>query len=286
MSSILTPILYSLVAGTFTGLGGIFALILGKLSNRSMSFLMGFGSGVMLMVAFNNLFLEAVSLISHFELIIMFSIGALTMMALDLILPHIELTARRNASNSRSLTQEELTDMDSRSDNDSEMLSRPFAASKTRNEDSSKVMSRGQLMAIGIILHYVPEGLIVTTGYAHDPALGLLIAFAMMLHNIPEGIVTAILLSESKMEKSKVSILTFLSGMAEPLGAVVGVILCGFSSAGNIVGFSLAFAAGIMTYIVADELIPVAHEYGYKHTVSTSLLIGIIFALLIDTLLS
>lgn len=53
-----------------------------------------------------------------------------------------------------------------------------------------------------------------------------------------------------------------------------------------IVGSSLAFAAGVMTYITADELIPVAHEYGYKHTVSASLLFGIIFALLISVVLS
>ena len=52
------------------------------------------------------------------------------------------------------------------------------------------------------------------------------------------------------------------------------------------VGYSLVFAAGVMTYITADELIPVAHEYGFKHTVSVGLLLGIIFALLIDVLLS
>lgn len=48
------------------------------------------------------------------------------------------------------------------------------------------------------------------------------------------------------------------------------------------IGFCLAFAAGIMTYITADELIPVAHEYGHRHTVSIALLLGIIFALFVD----
>ena len=55
---------------------------------------------------------------------------------------------------------------------------------------------------------------------------------------------------------------------------------------GSILGYALVFAAGVMTYITADELIPVAHEYGFKHTVSVGLLLGIIFALLIDVLLS
>jgi zinc transporter ZupT len=53
-----------------------------------------------------------------------------------------------------------------------------------------------------------------------------------------------------------------------------------------VVGSSLALAAGVMTYITADELIPVAHEYGYKHTVSVGLLFGIIFALMVDVVLS
>ncbi|MCX6653957.1 MAG: zinc transporter ZupT domain protein, partial [Candidatus Bathyarchaeota archaeon] len=79
---------------------------------------------------------------------------------------------------------------------------------------------------------------------------------------------------------------TLLSGLAEPAAALVGgVALLNFGT-GSIVGYSLVFAAGVMTYITADELIPVAHEYGFKHTVSVSLLLGIIFALLIDVLLS
>lgn len=250
MNVILEPFLLSLVAGLGTGLGGVIVLLLRRFSDRSMGFLMGFASGVMLMVSFNNLFLEATSLLTHLELIIMFSLGALTMMALDLILPHIELTSRMG------------------------------------NGLNPKMFSRGMLIAVGITLHNLPEGLVVTAGYEYLPNLGIIIAIAIMLHNIPEGIATAIPLNEAGTKPSNTSILTTLSGLAEPVGALIGVITFSFVGTRNAIGYSLAFAAGVMTYITADELIPVACEYGYKHTVSIGLLIGIIFALLVDTLLS
>ena len=118
------------------------------------------------------------------------------------------------------------------------------------------------------------------------PRLGLIIAIAIMLHNIPEGLATAIPLAEAGMKPIKIALITLLSGLAEPLAALVGALALSLLGTTTIVGFSLVFAAGVMTYITADELIPVAHEYGYKHTVSVSLLLGIIFALLIDVILS
>lgn len=76
--------------------------------------------------------------------------------------------------------------------------------------------------------------------------------------------------------------LATLSGMAEPLGALIGVFAIqslGWGAA--VVGWSLGFAVGVMTYVTIDELILVAHEYcslNYKHIVSSGLLIGMVFA--------
>jgi len=114
----------------------------------------------------------------------------------------------------------------------------------------------------------------------------LIIAIAILLHNIPEGVATAVPFTEAGTRPLKIAIITLLSGLAEPLAALVGASALSVFGARNLVGYSLVFAAGVMTYITADELIPVAHEYGFKHTVSVSLLLGIIFALLIDVILS
>ena len=249
MNLVFEPFLLSLIAGMATGIGGIIALLLGKLSDRVVGFSLGFASGVMLLVSFNNLFLEAVKLVTHFELITMFSLGALIMVVLDLSIPHIELTARRNEGG------------------------------------NAKMLRAGMMIAIGITLHNLPEGLIVTAGYVYLPRLGLIIAIAIMLHNIPEGAATAIPLIAAGTNPSTVAVLTFLSGLAEPLAALIGVFVFSFLDR-SIIGYSLSFAAGVMTYITADELIPVAHEYGHKHTVSVALLFGIIFALLVDVILS
>ena len=143
----------------------------------------------------------------------------------------------------------------------------------------------GVLIAVGITLHNSPEGFVMAAGYLFNPALGLIIAIAIILHNIPEDIATAIPLSEAGTKPSKTALITFLSGLAEPLGALIGAAVLSTFAPRIVIGYSLVFAAGVMTYITADELIPVAHEYGFKHTVSVGLLLGIIFALLVDVML-
>jgi ZIP family zinc transporter len=250
MNSVIQPFLLSLIAGLATGIGGIVVLLLRRVSDRMVSLSMGFASGVMLMVAFNNLFLEAEKLLTHIELITMFSLGAVVMIIVDLTIPHIELTT------------------------------------KGGNGENARMARTGALVAVGITLHNVPEGFVVAAGYAYEPSLGLIIAIAILLHNIPEGIATAIPFTKAGTRPSRIAIITFLSGLAEPVAALVGAVALSVIGAKNVIGYSLVFAAGVMTYITADELIPVAHEYGFKHTVSVGLLFGIIFALLIDVILS
>jgi ZIP family zinc transporter len=245
----LEPFLLSLLAGLATGVGGLIVLFLRRVSDRIVSLLLGFASGVMLMVAFNNLFFEAEKLLFHIELIIFFAIGAIMMMTLDLAIPHIEPTRRKD------------------------------------NGQTERMHRSGVLIALGITLHNLPEGFVVAAGYIFNPGLGVIIAVAIMLHNIPEGIATAIPLSEAGTKAWKTAVITLLSGLAEPVGAIVGAVALSFFAPRIVIGYSLVFAAGVMTYITADELIPVAHEYGFKHTVSVGLLLGIIFALLVDAML-
>jgi len=247
---LLEPFSLSLIASLATGVGGLIVLFLRRISDRIVSLSMGFASGVMLMVAFNNLFLEAEKLLVHIELITFFAIGAIMMMALDLAIPHIEPTRRKE------------------------------------NGRTERMRRSGVLIAIGVALHNLPEGFVVAAGYIFDPSLGLIIAIAIMLHNIPEGMATAIPLSEAGTKSTRIAIITFLSGLAEPVGALVAAMVLSVFAPRIVIGYSLVFAAGVMTYITADELIPVAHEYGFKHTVSVGLLLGIIFALLVDVMLS
>lgn len=254
MTDILQPFLLSLIAGSATGIGGLIVLFFGRVSDRGMGFFMGFAGGVMLVVSFLKLFVEALSLLSYIEVTLAFTLGAMFMMAVDLTLPHIESGRWEHG----------VVDL--------------------------KLLNTGFVIAIGMSLHNFPEGLVVSASYGHMPKLGLLMALMICFHNIPEGIATATPLILAGFGRRKAVTLAFVSGLTEPIGALIGsTLLLSFGRGSGIIGWGLALASGVMTYITVDELIPVAHEYSsgiHKHMVSTGLICGMIFAQLISIVLN
>lgn len=246
----LIPILLSTLAGATTGIGALIVIAFGKIEERIIGFFMGFAGGVMLIISFLGLFNEALTHNSNIEVTIAFAIGTIVMMAIDLTLPHIE-----------------------------------FGEWEARIDNPSLFKS-GMTIAIGMSLHNLPEGIVVSVGFKHLPKLGILVAIMICLHNIPEGIATTMPLIRSGVTKWRAFGLSLLSGLMEPLGAVIGLALIGFLRGYvNIIGFGLAFASGVMTYVTIDELIPIAHEYcsiPHKHVVSSGLLVGMIFAQLLS----
>jgi ZIP family zinc transporter len=241
--------LLSLIAGLGTVIGGIIVVLLRRISDRFIAGSMGFASGVMLLVSFLNLFVESLELTSYLNVSLAFTAGSIIMIIIDLFLPHLELGKREDGIIKKS-----------------------------------KQLKPGMLILIGITLHNIPEGIVVSAGYSHLPQLGTLIAIAVFFHNLPEGVATAVSLASSGSRKRDILLATFISGLAEPFGALLGgTILIGASN--EMIGLSLAFAAGVMTYITADELIPIAGERGHKHTMSIGLLLGIIFILILNNAL-
>ncbi len=107
-----------------------------------------------------------------------------------------------------------------------------------------KLINVGLLMAIGIAIHNLPEGIAVGAGYLHNPPqFGIFVAIAIMLHNIPEGIATALPpLCRGGICKRDAIKIAFLSGLAEPIGAVLAsLVLINFT---KLLPGALAFAAG------------------------------------------
>ncbi len=103
---------------------------------------------------------------------------------------------------------------------------------------------------------------------------GMLSALALAIHNIPEGISVSVPIFYATKNKKKAFFYTFLSGIAEPIAAVIGVlVLLPFISI-QIVSLLMSFAAGIMIYISIDELLPMAHRYGHSHTVIIGIVLG------------
>jgi zinc transporter, ZIP family len=249
--NLLIPIILSTIAGSATGIGGLIVLRFGDISDRKMGFLMGFAGGVMLVVSFIELYAEAISVLSPWKVTLAFAAGTLFMMGIDLTLPHIEF----------GLWEEGIQDR--------------------------HLFNSGLLIAVGMSIHNLPEGIVVSAGYGHIPELGILVAIMICLHNIPEGIATVSPLINAGVNKWRAVGLATLSGLMEAVGALIGVII--IASAGmNIIGWGLGFAAGVMTYVTIDELIPIAHEYctlDHKHMVSSGLLLGMLFAMILGLVL-
>ena len=128
-----------------------------------------------------------------------------------------------------------------------------------------KVFITGLFTALAIALHNFPEGLATFVSALDDPALALPIVFAIAIHNIPEGISVSIPIYHATGSKKKAFLYSFISGLAEPIGALVGwLILMPFMN-DTVFGIIFASVAGIMVFISFDELLPAAREYGEHH---------------------
>ena len=136
---------------------------------------------------------------------------------------------------------------------------------KAAAQKQRKLHRMGIMTALAIAIHNFPEGLATFMAALNDSHLGIAIAVAIAIHNIPEGIAVSVPIYYATGSRKKAFIYSFLSGLSEPLGAIVGFgLLFAFY---NEMLFGLVFAsvAGIMVFISLDELLPAAREYGEHH---------------------
>lgn len=235
LSEILNVLWLSLLAGLATGLGGLIVLIK-KPTTRMMNFLLGLAAGVMIVLAFLELMVEAINLSGLTLAAIGFLAGSLCLLVLDSLLPHIHFGTKEDGC----------IDL--------------------------KLLKYSTLIAVGIALHNFPEGIALGSSYAYLPELGLTVAIAMTIHNIPEGMAIAIPARLCGLSKSSAFRLALFSGLAEPAGALVSVLLLDMFS--GFVPFGLAFASGVMVFITLDEIIPAASQNGHEHMTSAGIIAG------------
>lgn len=137
-----------------------------------------------------------------------------------------------------------------------------------------KLMRIGFMSALAIAIHNFPEGVATFIAALQKPSLGITIALAIAIHNIPEGIAVAIPVYCATGSRRKAFRWSFLSGLSEPLGAVIAyLILMPFLNE-LILGILFAVTAGIMIFISLDELLPTAREYGSPHLAIYGLITG------------
>jgi ZIP family zinc transporter len=237
----------TLFAGLATGVGSTIAFFARTTNTRFLSVSLGFSAGVMIYVSLIEIFSKAkFSLVGvlgeragYWATVASFFAGMLLIAIIDRFVPEME--------NPHELKRIE----------EAEHPSETFR--------KKKLLRMGLISAMAIGLHNFPEGLATFTAALREPALGIAIAVAIAIHNIPEGIAVSVPVYYATGDKKKAFRLSFLSGLAEPIGALVGyLILMPFL---NDVVFGILFAsvAGIMVFISIDELLPAAREYGEAH---------------------
>jgi zinc transporter, ZIP family len=263
-SSLLNIVLLSVFASLGTGLGGLIAIIR-RPGKRSYGLLMGFTAGVMICLSFLELVKHAWDMAGAWTATIGFGLGATFMLLLDHFAPHIRFGEKEVRGTSEADIEEGQASR--------HRQRRRFGQVNPNSQPVDlKLVNTGLLLAVGITLHNLPEGIAVGAGYLHNPKFGLFVAIAILLHNIPEGIATALPLCRSGLHRWDAFKVAFLSGFAEPVGALIAsLVLISFE---NFVPVSLAFAGGVMVFITLDELIPTAREFGHEHYSAIGIIIG------------
>jgi ZIP family zinc transporter len=142
-----------------------------------------------------------------------------------------------------------------------------------------------RLMVLAILIHNVPEGLAVGAAYAGIGAdaagsAGASVALAIGLQNMPEGLIVAMALRAMGQSAGRAWGVAALTGLAEPLGAILGLLVLGSVPAFYPLG--LALAAGAMLFVISHEIIPETHRNGFESWASVTLLAGFVFMLMLD----
>ena len=214
---ILKTSLIGLFFGTFgTALGGIIGVIIKRQSNKFLSFILAFASGLMMAVICFDLLPEALGISNITQVIIGTIIGIATMILCDVL------------------------------------VERKFSINNKFDNNKNSLLKTGIIVSIGLAIHNFPEGLAIGSGFEASIKLGLSLAIAICLHDIPEGISMAVPMKNGGMKISKVILYVILSGVTTGIGAFFGAIIGSISQ--EVIAICLSFAAGAMLYIVSRRI--------------------------------
>lgn len=250
-------LLLTLAAGLSTGIGSLLGLLNRRFSPRVLALSLSVSAGVMMQVSFVEIFPKARAALSldlgnragYAWTVVAFFGGIAVMAAIDQLLP----------SHALAPSLEDGQDQRARSLNESRSLLR-----------------MGLFSALAIGIHNFPEGLATFVAALNNPKLGISIALAIAIHNIPEGLAISAPVYYATGSRSQAFWLSFASGLAEPLGALVGYSLLHSIMTPLVQGLIFASVGGVMVYICLDELLPAAQRYGSHHLMIAGVIGGML----------
>jgi ZIP family zinc transporter len=242
---VLLAFILTALAGLSTGIGSALAFFSKRTNKAFLSVSLGFSAGVMIYVSLIEIFAKAQDalvevhgeFIGAWVTVGAFFGGILVIAFIDRMIPSYE-----NPHEAHPIEQMQQT---------------------VTHKD--RLMRMGVFTALAIGIHNFPEGLATFFGVLSDPAIGVAIAIAIAIHNIPEGISVSVPVYFATGSKKKAFWLSFLSGVSEPVGAVIGYTILRPFFSKSVFGLLFGAVAGIMVFISLDELLPTAKEYGKGH---------------------
>jgi Predicted divalent heavy-metal cations transporter len=247
---VLIAFLLTLFAGLSTGIGSLISLIAKRTNTNFLSLALGLSAGVMIYVSFMEMLPNSLEMLSEvfgkktgMLYMILGLFGGIALIALiDFIVP--------KSSNPHEMHRVE------------EMRS------------NYQLKQTGIITAITIAIHNFPEGIATFMSALNSIEVAIPITAAIAIHNIPEGIAVAVPIYHSTGSKKKAFWLSFASGLAEPLGALIAYLFLLPFWNPALDALILSVVAGIMIYISLDELLPSAEKYGKHHLSIIGLVVG------------
>lgn len=264
----LVAFLLTLVAGGATSIGAALGVLGRGTGPRFLAGGLGLSAGVMLYVSFVELLPEGTRVLSGGTAptgrgtalaTLSFFVGIALIAVLDRLVPRAvsphEFAGRMDGSHGRDEVREP----------DEQLEDRALRA---------RLLRTGAITAAALALHNVPEGFATFVAALQAPEVAIPVVAAIALHNIPEGLAVAVPVRRATGSRSKAFWLATMTGLAEPVGAVIGYLLLAPVLTGDAMGAILAGVAGVMVFVSLDELLPAAEETGEHHTVIYSLIAG------------
>lgn len=249
--TILLAFLLTLLAGLSTGIGSLISLVAKRTNTNFLSFSLGLSAGVMIYVSFMEMLPQSLEIFSEefgskvgslYMLLALFG-GIAFIAIIDFLIPE--------ASNPHEVHGVE--DM------------------KSRKE---QLHYTGIITAITIAIHNFPEGIATFMAALTSFEVAIPIAVAIAIHNIPEGIAVAVPIYHATGSRRKAFWLSFASGLAEPLGALIAFFFLMPFWSPTMNAFVLSAISGIMIFISLDELLPTAEKFGKHHHAMIGLIVG------------
>lgn len=256
--------IYQLVVGLLlplvgTTLGCSMIFILKKdMDKKVEKVLLGFASGVMIAASVWSLLIPSIDMANGIKWIpaaVGFMVGILFLLLLDTIIPHLHLN------------------------ND-------------KPEGLPSKLNKSFMLVLAVTLHNIPEGMAVGVVLAAmlkgsevvTPAAALTLAMGIAIQNFPEGAIVSAPLNSEGMSKKKSFLLGVMSGVVEPIGAILTILLTSLIT--PLLPYMLSFAAGAMIYVVVEELIPEAQAGEHSNIGTVATAIGFVLMMVLDVALS